>query len=79
MQLYDAEKYRVNSINRQRLNDATDEFNNLNTGRLNMEQNTNETDAEYLLRLQDVGIKPASVEEVEASSDIINTMRAQKT
>ena len=77
-QLYDAEKYRVNSINRQRLNDATDEFNNLNTGRLNMEQNTNETDTEYLARLQDVGIKPASVEEVEASSDIVNTMRAQK-
>ena len=77
-QLYDAEKYRVNSINKQRLNDATDEFNNLNTGRLNMEQNTNETDAQYLARLQDVGIKPASVEEVEASSDIMNTMRAQK-
>ena len=76
-QLHDAERYRVDSVNKQRLNDATDEFNNLNTGRLNMEQNTNETDTEYLRRLQDVGSKPATVEEVEASSDIMNTMRAQ--
>ena len=77
-QLSDAEQYRITSVNKQRLNDATDEFNNLNTGRLNMEQNTNETDAEYLKRLQDVGIKPASVEEVQAGSEIMNTIRAQK-
>ena len=77
-QLSDAEQYRLTSVNKQRLNDATDEFNNLNTGRLNMEQNTNETDAEYLKRLQDVGIKPASVEEVQAGSEIMNTIRAQK-
>ena len=77
-QLYDAEKFRVDSINKQKLNDATDEFNNLNTGRLNMEQNTNETDAEYLDRLREVGIKPATVEEVTSSSEIVNTMRAQK-
>ena len=77
-QNYDAEKHRVNSINKQKLSDATDEFNNLNRGRFNMEQSTNENDDDYLARLQQVGLVPANAQEVENSSELVNTMRAQK-
>ena len=73
-----AEKSRIDNINRTRIDNFINEMNLLNSGEFKMDQYPNETDEEYLNRLKDVAETPGNdyYTEVEAEIDNIKKFKA---
>ena len=70
--LNQAEKSRVDSINRDKLNNFVNEMNTLNSGEFKVDQYPNETDEEYLDRLKETAITPGNDYYTEVEAEIEN-------
>lgn len=69
---------RADRDNKAKLNLYANELNAANRGRLNVGQNSNELDVDYLQRLIDIGQTLADPDQILDSAILINTLRAKK-
>ena len=68
---------RVDQINKGRIRELGNELNVLNRGNLNMEQRPDETDDEYLIRMQEVGIARYDASQIISAAVLVNKVRAK--
>jgi predicted site-specific integrase-resolvase len=70
--LNQAEKSRIDALNRDKLNSFVNEMNLLNAGQFKVDQNPNETDDEYLDRLKETAQTPGNDYYTEVEAEIEN-------
>ena len=67
-----AEEQRVKQINRERVKNYQERLNQLNEGEFSVIQQGNETEEEWLTRLNDIALSPYDDERIKLESDIYN-------
>jgi hypothetical protein len=70
--LNQAEKSRIDALNKDKLNSFVNEMNLLNAGQFKVDQNPNETDEEYLDRLKETAQTPGNDYYTEVEAEIEN-------
>jgi hypothetical protein len=73
-----AEEQRVKQINRERVKNYQERLNQLNEGEFSVIQQGNETEEEWLTRLNDVALSPYDDERIKLESDIYNMKELRK-